>query len=148
MHISSEWCSLYSPTLRQDIFTWWRNQMETFSAFLALCGGNPPVSGGYSSQRPETWSFDVFFDVRLNKRLSKQSRYRCFETPGRSLWRHCKETPWWRSWSGRPTSDQRNTCTYRHCRNVEGTVFSLLGTFLTSWRLPAIFLFLVIPLYS
>ena len=32
---------------------------------------------------PVTQSFDVFFDLRLNKRLSKQSRGRCFETPPR-----------------------------------------------------------------
>ena len=35
-------------------------------------------------------SFDVFFDLRLNKRLSKQSRCRWFETSSRSIWRHCK----------------------------------------------------------
>ena len=35
-----------------------------------------------------TRSFDVFFDLRLNKRLSKQSRHWRFETPTRSLWRH------------------------------------------------------------
>ena len=33
--------------------------------------------------------FNVFFDLRLNKRLSKQSRRWWFETPSRSLWRHC-----------------------------------------------------------
>ena len=43
----------------------WRHQMETFSASLALCEGNPPVTGGFPSQRPVTRSFDVFFDVRL-----------------------------------------------------------------------------------
>ena len=37
----------------------------------ALCEGNPPVTGGFPSQRPMTRSFDVFFDLRLNKRLSK-----------------------------------------------------------------------------
>ena len=36
-----------------------------------------------------TRSFDVFFDIRQNKRLSKQSRRRWFDTPSRSLWRHC-----------------------------------------------------------
>ena len=40
------------------------------------------------SQRVVTRSFDVFFDLRLNKRFSKQSRRRWFETPSRSLWRH------------------------------------------------------------
>ena len=47
--------------------------MEEFSALLAYCEGNPPVPGGFPSQRPVTQSFDVFFDLRPNKRLSKQS---------------------------------------------------------------------------
>ena len=42
--------------------------------------------------KPVTWSFDVFFDLRLNKRLSKRSRRRWFETPSRSIWRHCNVT--------------------------------------------------------
>ena len=41
------------------------------------------------SQRQVTRSFDVFFDLRPNKRLSKHSRRRWFDTPSRSLWRHC-----------------------------------------------------------
>ena len=45
--------------------------METFSALLSLCEGNPPGTGGFPPQRPVTRSFDVFFDLRLNKRLSK-----------------------------------------------------------------------------
>ena len=32
------------------------------SALLAICEGNPPVTGGFPSQRPVTLSFDVFFD--------------------------------------------------------------------------------------
>ena len=43
----------------------WRHQMETFSALLALCVGNSPVTGEFPSQRPVTQSFDVFFDLRL-----------------------------------------------------------------------------------
>ena len=46
--------------------------METFSALLALCAGNSQVSSEFPSQRPVTRSFDVFFDLRPNKRLSKQ----------------------------------------------------------------------------
>ena len=46
--------------------------METFSALLAICAGNSPVPGEFPTQRPVTRSFDVFFDLRLNKRLSKQ----------------------------------------------------------------------------
>ena len=48
--------------------------------------------GEFPSQRPGTCSFDVFFDLRLNKRLCKQHRRRWFETPSRSLWRHCNDT--------------------------------------------------------
>ena len=42
---------------------------------------------------PVARSFDVFFDLRLNKRLSKQSRRRLFETPSSSLWRHSIDVP-------------------------------------------------------
>ena len=57
---------------------WWRHQMETFSALM-------------HSQRPVTHSFDVFFDLRLNKRLSKQLWGWRFETASHSLWRHCND---------------------------------------------------------
>ena len=45
--------------------SWWRHQMETFCASLALCAGNSPVTGEFSSQRPVARSFDVFLDLRL-----------------------------------------------------------------------------------
>ena len=67
---------------------WWRHQMETFSASLALCAGNSPFTGEFPSQRPVTQSFDVFFDLRLTKWLCKQWR---FKTLSRSLWRHCND---------------------------------------------------------
>ena len=72
-----------------DVIKWkhfprytWRRQMETFSVLLALCAGNSPT------QRPVTRSFDVYFDLRPNKRLSKQSWGWWFETSSRPLWRH------------------------------------------------------------
>ena len=58
------------------------------SALLALCVGNSLVTGEFPSQRPVAGSFDVFFDLRLNKRLGEQSWGWRFETPSRSLWRH------------------------------------------------------------
>ena len=70
-------------------FPWWRHQMETFSALLAICAGNSPVTSEFPSQRPVTQSFDVFFDLRLNKRLSKQSWSWWFATPSCPLWCHC-----------------------------------------------------------
>ena len=63
--------------------------METFSALLAICAVNSPVPGEFPAQRPVTWSFDVFFDLRLNKRLSKQSWGWWFEMLSCPLWRHC-----------------------------------------------------------
>ena len=57
---------------RKPAVAWWRHQMETFSALLALWAGNSPVTGEFPTQRPVTRNFDVFFDLRLNKRLSKQ----------------------------------------------------------------------------
>ena len=67
---------------------WWRHQMETFSALLAICARNSPVSGEFPTQRPVTRGFDVFFDLRPNKRLSKQSWGWWSETLSSSLWRH------------------------------------------------------------
>ena len=40
--------------------------METFSALLAICAGNSPVTGEFPSQRPVTRSSGVSFDLRLN----------------------------------------------------------------------------------
>ena len=45
--------------------------METFSALLALCAGNSPVTGEFLTQRPVTRGFDVLFDLRMNQQLSK-----------------------------------------------------------------------------
>ena len=47
-----------------------------------------PVPGEFPTQRPVTRSFDVSFDLRPNKRLSKHSWGWWFETPSRPLWRH------------------------------------------------------------
>ena len=85
-------CTLQRITKKLVVFsyyTWWRHQIETFSALLALCEGNSPGTGEFPSQRPVTRGFDAFFALCLNKRLSKQSRRLWFETPLRSIWRHC-----------------------------------------------------------
>ena len=64
--------------------------METFSVLqLALLCGELTGRRGIPAQRPVTQSFDVFFDLRLNKRLSKQSWGWWFGTPSCPLWRHC-----------------------------------------------------------
>ena len=50
-----------------------------------------PLCGEFTefpAQRPVTRSFDIFFDQRLDKRLSKQSWGWWFETLSHPLWRH------------------------------------------------------------
>ena len=70
---------------------WWRHQVETFSALLAICAENSPVPCEFPAQRQVTRNFDVSFDVRPNKRLRKQSWSWWFGTLSRSLWRHRNE---------------------------------------------------------
>ena len=71
------------------IGAWWCHQMQTFSSLLAICAGNSPVTGYFPAQRPVTRSFEVFFDLCLNKWLSKQWWGWWFEMPLCPLWRHC-----------------------------------------------------------
>ena len=79
------WTSM--GALIQKASTWWRHLMETFSALLAICAVNSPVPDEFPTQRPVTRRFDVYFDLRPNKRLSKQSWGWWFETQSRPLWR-------------------------------------------------------------
>ena len=67
---------------------WWRHQMEAFSGSLSICAGNSPVTGEFPSPS-DVELFDDFFDLCLNKRLSKQLLWYWFETPSRPLWCHC-----------------------------------------------------------
>ena len=77
-------------------FKWTRVHMMTssngkiFRVTGPLCG-EFTGPGEFPTQRPVTRSFDVFFDLRLNKRLSKQRWGWWFETPSWSLWRQCNE---------------------------------------------------------
>ena len=66
-----------------DVIKW-----KHFRVAGPLCG---EFTGKFPSQRPVTRSFDVYFNLRPNKRLSKQSRRRWFESPSCSLWRHCND---------------------------------------------------------
>ena len=59
-----------------------------FRVTSPLCG-EFTGPGEFALQRPATRSFDVFFDLRLNKRLSEQPWGWWFETLLWSLWRQC-----------------------------------------------------------
>ena len=85
---------------------WWRHQMEIFSTLLAICAGNSPFPGEFPAQRPVTRSFDVFFYLRPNKRLSTQWWGWWFETPTSPLWRHFNEAL---------LQEYQHVCTLRLC---------------------------------
>ena len=63
---------------------WYHHDMDTLSTLLALCDGNPPVTGGFPSQGVIIRISDICLVVRLNKLLSKQSSYWWSETSWRS----------------------------------------------------------------
>ena len=67
-----------------DVIKW-----KHFPHCWPFCAGKSPVTAEFPSKCPVTRSFDFFFNLRLDKRLSKQSIRRWFETPSRSLWRRC-----------------------------------------------------------
>ena len=72
------------PQNHDDVIKW-----KHFPHFTDPLCGEFTSNRWIPTQRPVTRSFDVFFGVRLNKRLSKQSWSWWFETPSRSLWHHC-----------------------------------------------------------
>ena len=78
-HIS--WDSIQKLISNQSS-TWWRHQMEKFSALLALCAGNSPVTGEFPAQRPVTRGFDFYFvcawtDGWVNNRDTGDLRCHC-----------------------------------------------------------------------
>ena len=75
--------------LYDDAIKW-----KHFPRYWPFVGGNSPVTGEFSAQRPVTRSFGVFFDLRLNKRLSKQSWSWWFETLSRPLRRQDDVIKW------------------------------------------------------
>ena len=62
---------------------------ENISRVTGFCAGNSPVTGDFPAQNQ--WRGALMFSLIcvLNKRLSKQLLGWWFETPSRSLWRHC-----------------------------------------------------------
>ena len=95
-------CAIFAYILlsigHDDVIKW-----KYFFVLLGLCAGNSPDTGEFTAQKLVTRSFDVSFDLRLNKRLRKQSWGWWFETPSHSLWRYCNgylmnDVSWCRAW--------------------------------------------------
>ena len=65
--------------------------MEAFSTLLSLCAGNSPATVNSPHRGQWRGALMFFFDLRRNKRLSKQPWGWWFKTPSWSLWRQCIE---------------------------------------------------------
>ena len=74
-------------------FIFWLTMMTSSNGNIFHVSGPLCVEftgpGEFPTQKPVTQSFDVFFDLHLNKRLSKHPWGWWFETPSWSLWRQC-----------------------------------------------------------
>ena len=78
---SNDECTLMALSDYSRCSTWWRHHTETLFPLLDLCEG---IHRWRETQRSVAWSFDVFFDVRLNERLNKPWSYCWFRTSCRS----------------------------------------------------------------
>ena len=71
--------------------SWWRHEIEPLSALLAICEGNPSVTGAFPSQRrPVARTFDVSFDVYPKKLLNKHPKWPTIWDAKALIWHHCK----------------------------------------------------------
>ena len=93
--------------------SWWRYQMEHFSALLAICAR-------------------YLFDLRLNKRLSKQSWGWWFETISCPLWRHCNDN------DSSPAGYLKHFClingpTEANCNNSSTEWYFIRSHYVNAW---------------
>ena len=84
----------YLTIERMNLITQHQNTMATIPCTMTSSNGNNfrvtgHLCGEFPAQRPVTRSFDIFIDLRLNKRLSKQSWGWWFETLSCPLWSQC-----------------------------------------------------------
>ena len=110
---------------------WIPADMETFSALLALCAMNSKRNSPHKGQ----WRGALMFSLIrvLNKRLCKQSWGWWFETPSRSLWRHCNDSRQRPTWLWCRKSDTISTIYVLNCFEQNNSVFSF-SFFLTMTR--------------
>ena len=115
---------------------WWRHQMETYSALLALCAGTSPVTGEFPAQRPVTRSFDVsFICAWINGWANNRETG---ETQSRSLWRHRNVCPYpvpWQSPPPCPVSSRPVRCQQTK-RSPDGCGGHAPWTTLSGYRFP------------
>ena len=97
-----------------------------------LCG-EFTSPGEFPSQRPVTRSFDVFFDQRTYKRLSKQPWDWWFETQSWSLWRQCNGKAVCQIIWIVITFDRYNHITLRGDLSSDNTLFNTLWPHMATW---------------
>ena len=68
---------------------WWRYGMGIFSALLALCEGNPPITGGFPSQSASDAEIWCFLSCTYEQTIEQTQGRRWFQTPWPSLACHC-----------------------------------------------------------
>ena len=71
-----DWLNPEKLVYHDDVIQW-----RHFPRYWPFDRGIHRVTCEFPAQRPVTRSFDIFFDLRLNKQLSKQSWGWWFETP-------------------------------------------------------------------
>ena len=76
----------HSPEVNMNVIRW-----KHFPCYWPFVRGIHRSPVNFPSQRPVVQSFDAFFDLCPNKRLSTQSRCWWFEMPSHLLWCHCNE---------------------------------------------------------
>ena len=88
--------------LRQ--WPWWRHDMETFSALLAICAGNLPVTDEFPSQRPVTRGALIFSLINVwtngcvnNRDAGDLRRHRAYYDVNIMIWVEFPQHPSWRS---------------------------------------------------
>ena len=74
-------------------YSWFWSQIHMFvllmyAIYMMMSSNGNIFRWPFVRNSPVTLRFDVFLDLRLNKRLSKQPWGWWFETPSRTLWRH------------------------------------------------------------
>ena len=115
------WLYYLNTTSNGTWHTWWRHQIETFSALLGLCEGNSPVTGEFPAKDQSSGAL-MFSSICSWKKQLKQVRRRWFETPSRSLWRQCNENYFLKS--NAHSSVQANALILRRSVIFEGFAIS------------------------
>ena len=74
--------------------SWRLHRLEIFSALLALCVGNSPVTGEFPAQRPVTRRLACFFDLRPANRWANNRDADAIALIMTSLWCGTRALSW------------------------------------------------------